>query len=96
MRARGSLEIRYKAGYRGAERGKNMDVRACRCSPTVRARFPGVPPIKIGFLQKGWAKADLEPFETELAKLRGSSQTASTSAPSSSAPSTIIGLAGWT
>jgi integrase len=63
--AMGSVQLRHRKGC--SARGK--DNRTCRCAPTGYAVLNGQW-AKIGYLQLGWRKADLAPFEAELAELR--------------------------
>jgi integrase len=62
---RGSIQLRHRKAC-GAT-GK--DARACRCTPTTYAVWGGMW-SKLGYLERGWRKADLEPFETRLGEMR--------------------------
>ncbi len=64
---RGHLRIRHEPACRASGR----DARACRCAPTVEARFKAMGVQRVlGKLPKGWRVADLIEFETELAEVR--------------------------
>ena len=74
--ARGSIQPRHQKGC--SARGK--DNRACRCAPTVYAVLNGQW-AKIGYLPLGWRKADLVPFEAQLAEMRTIRETGGNFAP---------------
>ena len=63
--ARGSVQLRHRKGCQA--RGK--DPRACRCAPTAYVVLEGQW-VKAGYLERGWRKADLEPFEAQLGDMR--------------------------
>lgn len=63
--ARGSVQLRHRKSC-GAT-GK--DARACHCGPTVYGVLEGEW-SRIGYLEAGWRKADLAPFESQVAQMR--------------------------
>ena len=63
--ARGSIQPRHQKGCPA----KGKDNRTCRCAPTVYAVLDGEW-AKIGYLQRGWRKADLVPYDAQLAEMR--------------------------
>jgi integrase len=77
---RGSVQVRHRKACEapaaaravrraGDEWGRVAEARACRCAPTVYVVIDGQW-AKVGYLERGWRKADLEPFEEQLVAMR--------------------------
>jgi integrase len=64
---RGSIQLRHR---KGCDAPSKPDARACRCAPTVYVVLERQW-IKAGYLDRGWRKSELEPFEAKLADMRG-------------------------
>ena len=62
---RGSVQLRHRKGCPG----KGREPRACRCAPAVYVVLERQW-VKVGYLERGWRKAHLAPFEARLADMR--------------------------
>src|SRR5688572_23685549 len=67
--ARGSIQPRH----RKACLAKGWDRRVCTCGPTVYAVL-NKEWVKLGYLDEGWRKADLQPYTRRLAEMRAAQE----------------------
>jgi integrase len=64
--SRGSIQLRHRKGCSGSNK---PEPRTCRCAPTVYVLLEGQW-VKVGYLERGWRKSDLGPFEDRLGDMR--------------------------